>query len=136
MTTTLLRVCTALDPRPAALTSQMPVLGLDGKIAAISNLVADAHAAGQGAALDVRFGRHTDKNWTTPACVLALHDEPVRGRCGILAGSTVQLGPAQIVGVDAPGLNSPVLSRFDWNHSLRPALPLDAGMAWAEITWP
>jgi hypothetical protein len=27
--------------------------------------------------------------------------------------------------VDAPGLTSPVLSRFDWKHLPRPVLPLD-----------
>ncbi len=152
------------------------------------NLAADAHAAGQGASLDARFGRNADKDWTTPACVLALHDEPVRGRRGVFAGNTGPLGPmvlldvqgarvavascrvqcadpaflealgvdlasvrclvvksrghfrggfdevfgpAQIVEVDAPGLTSPVLSRFDWKHLPRPVLPLDA-----EVTWP
>jgi microcystin degradation protein MlrC len=32
---------------------------------------------------------------------------------------------ARIVEVDAPGLTSPVLSRFDWRHLPRPVLPLD-----------
>jgi microcystin degradation protein MlrC len=31
----------------------------------------------------------------------------------------------RIVEVDAPGLTSPVLSRFDWKHLPRPVLPLD-----------
>jgi microcystin degradation protein MlrC len=131
MTTTLLHVCTTFDSRPAALSSQMPVLGLDDKIAAISDLATDAQAAGQGASLDARFSRNADADWTTPACVLALHGEPVRNRHCIFAGNTVPLGPAQIVEVDAPGLTSPVLSRFDWTHLPRPVLPLDA-----EVTWP
>jgi len=131
MTTTLLRVCTTFDPRPAPLPSQMPGLGLDDKIAAISDLATNAHPAGQGASFGTRFGRNADADWITPACVLALHDEPVRGRSGIFAGSTVPLGPAQIVEVDAPGLTSPVLSRFDWKHLPRPVLPLDI-----EVTWP
>ena len=31
----------------------------------------------------------------------------------------------QIVEVDAPGLTSPILSRFDWTKLPRPVLPLD-----------
>jgi len=63
------------------------------------NLAADAHAAGQGASLDARFGRNADMDWTTPACVLALHDEPVRGRRGVFAGNTVPLGPMALLDV-------------------------------------
>lgn len=123
-------------------------------------------AAGQGTSLDARFGRNADADWTTPARVLAVHDEPVRSRRGVFAGRRVQcadpaflealgvvltlvrclvvksrghfrggfdelFGPAQIVEVDAPGLTSPVLSRFGWKHLPRPVLPLDA-----EVTWP
>jgi hypothetical protein len=36
----------------------------------------------------------------------------------------------QIVEVDAPGLTSPVLSRFPWRHMPRPVLPIDAAAEW------
>ena len=31
----------------------------------------------------------------------------------------------QVVEVDAPGLTSPILSRFPWRHMPRPVLPID-----------
>jgi len=36
----------------------------------------------------------------------------------------------QVVEVDAPGLTSPVLSRFPWKHMPRPVLPIDASAEW------
>jgi microcystin degradation protein MlrC len=36
----------------------------------------------------------------------------------------------QVVEVDAPGLTSPVLSRFAWRHMPRPVLPIDAAAEW------
>jgi microcystin degradation protein MlrC len=36
----------------------------------------------------------------------------------------------RIVEVDAPGLTSPILSRFDWKKLPRPVLPLDAETGW------
>ena len=36
----------------------------------------------------------------------------------------------QVVEVDAPGLTSPVLSRFDWQHLPRPVLPIDDSATW------
>ena len=36
----------------------------------------------------------------------------------------------RIVEVDAPGLTSPILSRFDWTHLPRPVLPLDPETDW------
>ncbi len=36
----------------------------------------------------------------------------------------------QVVEVDAPGLTSPVLSRFPWRHMPRPVLPIDAAAEW------
>ena len=36
----------------------------------------------------------------------------------------------QVVEVDAPGLTSPVLSRFPWKHLPRPVLPIDAAAEW------
>ena len=35
-----------------------------------------------------------------------------------------------IVEVDAPGLTSPILSRFAWRHMPRPVLPIDATATW------
>ncbi|MGH7154444.1 MAG: MlrC C-terminal domain-containing protein [Acetobacteraceae bacterium] len=36
----------------------------------------------------------------------------------------------QVIEVDAPGLTSPVLSRFDWQHMPRPVLPIDDHAEW------
>jgi microcystin degradation protein MlrC len=36
----------------------------------------------------------------------------------------------QVVEVDAPGLTSPVLSRFPWQHMPRPVLPIDPSAEW------
>jgi microcystin degradation protein MlrC len=33
--------------------------------------------------------------------------------------------------VDAPGLTSPVLSRFPWRHLPRPVLPIDPAVEWS-----
>ena len=37
----------------------------------------------------------------------------------------------QVIEVDAPGLTSPVLSRFDWQHMPRPVLPIDDAAEWS-----
>ncbi len=37
----------------------------------------------------------------------------------------------QVVEVDAPGLTSPILSRFPWQHMPRPILPIDATASWS-----
>ena len=39
----------------------------------------------------------------------------------------------QVVEVDAPGLTSPVLSRFPWKHLPRPVLPIDAAAEWTAM---
>ncbi len=36
----------------------------------------------------------------------------------------------QVIEVDAPGLTSPILSRFDWQHMPRPVIPIDASATW------
>jgi microcystin degradation protein MlrC len=36
----------------------------------------------------------------------------------------------QIIEVDAPGLTSPVLSRYPWKNLPRPVIPLDEGVVW------
>ncbi|MBU6500020.1 MAG: MlrC C-terminal domain-containing protein, partial [Rhodospirillales bacterium] len=38
---------------------------------------------------------------------------------------------AQVIEVDAPGLTSPMLSHFRWQHLPRPVLPLDADAHWS-----
>jgi microcystin degradation protein MlrC len=38
---------------------------------------------------------------------------------------------AQIVSVDAPGLTSPILARFDFRKLPRPAIPLDDISTWS-----
>jgi len=37
----------------------------------------------------------------------------------------------QVIEVDAPGLTSPMLSRFPWQHMPRPVLPIDATASWS-----
>ncbi|WP_082163383.1 M81 family metallopeptidase [Caballeronia mineralivorans] len=37
----------------------------------------------------------------------------------------------QVVEVDAPGLTSPILTRFDWRHLPRPVLPIDQVADWS-----
>ena len=37
----------------------------------------------------------------------------------------------QVVEVDAPGLTSPILSRFPWKHMPRPVLPIDDTASWS-----
>jgi microcystin degradation protein MlrC len=39
-----------------------------------------------------------------------------------------------VVEVDAPGLTSPILSRFAWRHMPRPVLPIDAAATWTPPT--
>jgi microcystin degradation protein MlrC len=41
-----------------------------------------------------------------------------------------------VVEVDAPGLTSPILSRFDWKHMPRPVLPIDAAADWIPLEPP
>jgi microcystin degradation protein MlrC len=37
----------------------------------------------------------------------------------------------QVIEVDAPGLTSPILSRFPWKHMPRPVLPIDDTASWS-----
>jgi microcystin degradation protein MlrC len=37
----------------------------------------------------------------------------------------------QVVEVDAPGLTSPILSRFDWTYMPRPVIPIDTDASWS-----
>ena len=36
----------------------------------------------------------------------------------------------QVIEADAPGLTSPILSRFRWQHMPRPVLPIDDHAEW------
>ncbi len=154
-------------------------------------LVAEAHARGTDARFDARFNRgggdEFSHPFTAPAVVRTLRDTPVRGRRGIFANNTIDLGASaalalngitvvvvsnriqcadpvfleafgldigaarvvvvksrghfrggfdeffrhdQVIEVDAPGLTSPVLSRFAWKHMPRPVLPIDDHAEW------
>jgi microcystin degradation protein MlrC len=154
-------------------------------------LAAEAHDRGPGATFEVRFNRGGGDAFSKPfaasATVATLLNEPVRGRRGIYANNTLDLGKAaalrlngltvvvvsnrfqcadpvffeafgldiaaarvavvksrghfrggfdeffkhdQIVEVDAPGLTSPILSRFPWQHMPRPVLPIDDTADW------
>ncbi len=54
----------------------------------------------------------------------------VKSRGHFRAGFDEFFGPDQVIEVDAPGLTSPVLSRFAFRHLPRPVFPLDAGVTW------
>lgn len=54
----------------------------------------------------------------------------VKSRGHFRGGFDEFFGPDRVVEVDAPGLTSPILSRFDWKRLPRPVLPLDAETSW------
>jgi microcystin degradation protein MlrC len=54
----------------------------------------------------------------------------VKSRGHFRGGFDEFFGHEQVIEVDAPGLTSPVLSRFDWQHMPRPAIPIDAFATW------
>jgi len=54
----------------------------------------------------------------------------VKSRGHFRGGFDEFFGSARIVEVDAPGLTSPILSRFDWKRLPRPVLPLDPETDW------
>ena len=146
-------------------------------------LAAEAHGLGEGSALTATFNRdggdEFSKPFSAPAVVRRLLSGTVRGRRGIYADNTLDLGPsaaldiggvtvvvlsnryqcadpvffeafgldiaaarvvvvksrghfrggfdevfrhAQVIEVDAPGLTSPILSRFAWQHMPRPGV--------------
>jgi microcystin degradation protein MlrC len=154
-------------------------------------LAAEAHRLGEGAGFRATFNRggmdEFSHEFTAPASVVRLHEGTVRGRRGIYANNTLDLGKAAalrvggltvvvvtnrfqcadpvffeafgldigaarvvvvksrghfrggfdeyfghdvVVEVDAPGLTSPILSRFPWKHMPRPVLPLDDAAEW------
>jgi microcystin degradation protein MlrC len=54
----------------------------------------------------------------------------VKSRGHFRAGFDEFFPPAQVIEVDAPGLTSPVLSRFDFERLPRPIFPLDTQVEW------
>jgi microcystin degradation protein MlrC len=158
-------------------------------------LAVEAHRLGEGARFIARFNRGGGDEFShpfaAPAEVRRLLSGSVRGRRGIYANNTLDLGPSaaldldgiavvvlsnryqcadpvffeaygldiaatrvvvvksrghfrggfdeffrheDIVEVDAPGLTSPILSRFAWRHMPRPVLPIDDIAHWT-ATW-
>ncbi len=154
-------------------------------------LAAEAHIHGLGASFMAQFNREGGDAFSKPfgakATVVGLRDRAVRGRRGIYANNTLDLGlsaalliggltvvvisnrvqcadPAffemfgldiaaarvvvvksrghfrggfdeffrheDVVEVDAPGLTSPILSRFAWRYMPRPVLPIDDAASW------
>jgi microcystin degradation protein MlrC len=154
-------------------------------------LAAEAHIHGLSSTFTARFNREGgdefSKPFTADATVAGLRDQAVRGRRGIYANNTLDLGLSaaltiggltvvvisnrvqcadpiffemfdldiaavrvvvvksrghfrggfdeffrheDVVEVDAPGLTSPVLSRFAWRHMPRPVLPIDDDATW------
>ena len=55
----------------------------------------------------------------------------VKSRGHFRAGFDEFFGPDQVIEVDAPGLTSPILSRFDFKNLPRPVFPVDAKVDWA-----
>ncbi len=155
-------------------------------------LAAEAHRRGVGANFTATFNRgggdEFSKPFSAPATVRRLLDGTVRGRRGIYANNTLDLGPSvaleisgitvvvlsgryqcadpvffeafgldiatarvvvvksrghfrggfdelfrheQVIEVDAPGLTSPILPRFAWQHMPRPVLPIDDDAEWS-----
>lgn len=154
-------------------------------------LAAEAHVHGLGSTFLARFNREGGDEFSEPftaeATVAGLRDQAVRGRRGIYANNTLDLGLSaalkiggltvvvisnrvqcadpvffemfgldiaaarvvvvksrghfrggfdeffrheDVIEVDAPGLTSPILSRFAWRHMPRPVLPIDATATW------
>ena len=54
----------------------------------------------------------------------------VKSRGHFRAGFNEFFGPDQVIEVDAPGLTSPILSRFDFKSLPRPVFPVDMQVEW------
>jgi microcystin degradation protein MlrC len=154
-------------------------------------LAAEAHIQGTGTRFLARFNREGGDDFSKPfdaeATVAGLRDQAVRGRRGIYANNTLDLGLCaaltiggltvvvisnrvqcadpvffemfgldiaaarvvvvksrghfrggfdeffrheDVIEVDAPGLTSPILSRFAWRYMPRPVLPIDDAASW------
>jgi microcystin degradation protein MlrC len=59
----------------------------------------------------------------------------VKSRGHFRAGFDEFFDPDQVIEVDAPGLTSPVLSRFDFKNLPRPTIPLDPDAVWNGPEW-
>ena len=59
----------------------------------------------------------------------------VKSRGHFRAGFDEFFDPGQVLEVDAPGLTSPVLSRFDFKNLPRPVYPMDPETQWAGPQW-
>ncbi|HEX9461572.1 MAG TPA: M81 family metallopeptidase [Alphaproteobacteria bacterium] len=59
----------------------------------------------------------------------------VKSRGHFRAGFDQYFAPKQVFEIDAPGLTSPVLERFQFRHLPRPAFPLDRDATWTEPDW-
>jgi microcystin degradation protein MlrC len=57
----------------------------------------------------------------------------VKSRGHFRAGFDEFFSGDQVVEVDAPGLTSPVLSRFDFKHLPRPVFPVDVHVKWSPV---
>ncbi len=55
----------------------------------------------------------------------------VKSRGHFRGGFDEFFGPSQVIEVDAPGLTSPVLTRFDFRGLPRPVFPIDTKVEWA-----
>ena len=55
----------------------------------------------------------------------------VKSRGHFRAGFDEFFAPAQVIEVDAPGLTSPVLTRFDFKNMPRPVFPIDPDTEWS-----
>lgn len=60
----------------------------------------------------------------------------VKSRGHFRAGFDEFFRDDQVIEVDAPGLTSPVLSRFSFTKLHRPAFPIDDNVSWAPDDWP
>ncbi len=58
----------------------------------------------------------------------------VKSRGHFRGGFDEFFGHDDVIEVDAPGLTSPVLSRFAWRHIPRPVLPIDNTATWTPLT--
>ncbi|MEO3474648.1 M81 family metallopeptidase [Roseomonas sp. CAU 1739] len=81
-------------------------------------------AEGRAQCADPVFFEHLGLDIGAARCVV------VKSRGHFRGGFDEFFDHDRIVEVDCPGLTSPILSRFDWQHLPRPVLPIDAEARW------